>query len=151
MEAPTISGGAMFDAIVVGVDDSTHADQAVRVAGQLARATGDTVVVVHERDVYPGGRGGPVALETMADATAVVDRRVAQLVAAGVPASGEVQRGFGPPVGRALLDAAERHGAGLLVVGTRGRSDVASMILGSVAHEVIQHARIPVLVVPDEK
>jgi nucleotide-binding universal stress UspA family protein len=31
-------------------------------------------------------------------------------------------------------------------MGTRGRSDFASLLLGSVAHKVIQHAQCPVLV-----
>jgi nucleotide-binding universal stress UspA family protein len=41
------------------------------------------------------------------------------------------------------------HQAGLIVLGTRGRSAVKSM-LGSVAHEVVCESTLPVLAVPDK-
>jgi nucleotide-binding universal stress UspA family protein len=45
---------------------------------------------------------------------------------------------------------ANSHQAGLIVLGTRGRSNVKSMLLGSVAHEVVCKSTLPVLVVPDK-
>jgi len=36
------------------------------------------------------------------------------------------------------------------VVGTRGRSNVTSVLLGSTAHEVVSKSTLPVLVVPDK-
>ena len=45
---------------------------------------------------------------------------------------------------------AKSHQAGLIVVGTRGRSNVTSMLLGSVAHEVVHKSTLPVLVVPEK-
>ena len=38
--------------------------------------------------------------------------------------------------------------AGLIVLGARGRSSWGSALLGNVAHDVLQRARMPVLVVP---
>ena len=49
-----------------------------------------------------------------------------------------------------LVDVALSHQAGLIVVGTRGRSNVMSMLLGSVAQEVVHKSPLPVLVVPEK-
>jgi nucleotide-binding universal stress UspA family protein len=75
---------------------------------------------------------------------------VAQLTTAGVSAAGEVHRELAIGIGGALVDVALSHQAGLIVVGTRGRSDVMSMLLGSVAQEVVHKSPLPVLVVPEK-
>jgi nucleotide-binding universal stress UspA family protein len=50
--------------------------------------------------------------------------------------------------GRAILAEAERRGAGVIVMGSRGLTGLKSMLLGSVSHDVIQHADRTVVVVP---
>lgn len=65
------------------------------------------------------------------------------------PPPSEVHRELAIGIGGAMIDVALAHQAGLLVVGTRGRSDLTSMLLGSVAHEVVHKSTLPVLVVPE--
>jgi nucleotide-binding universal stress UspA family protein len=47
-----------------------------------------------------------------------------------------------------IVDAADGD-VDVVVMGTRGRSGVRSLLLGSVSHHVAQHAVCPVLIVPD--
>jgi nucleotide-binding universal stress UspA family protein len=75
---------------------------------------------------------------------------VAQLTAAGVSATGEVHRELDIAIGGTLIDIALSHQAGLIVVGTRSRSTITSMLLGSVAHEAVHKSPLPVLVVPEK-
>ena len=49
---------------------------------------------------------------------------------------------------RAILAQADRTGARAIVMGSRGLTGVKSLLLGSVSHEVIQHADRTVAVVP---
>jgi nucleotide-binding universal stress UspA family protein len=49
---------------------------------------------------------------------------------------------------RAILDEADRISASAIVMGSRGLTGVKSLLLGSVSHEVIQHADRTVMVVP---
>jgi nucleotide-binding universal stress UspA family protein len=47
-----------------------------------------------------------------------------------------------------LLAQAYEQRAEVIVVGSRGRSQLAEVLLGSVAHFLTHHSRIPVVVVP---
>ena len=139
----------MFGTIVVGVDGSGHADHAVQAVAKIAAATKDKVVVFHGVVVHQA-KGTPFTTETRDEAQHLVDRYVAQLAEAGISATGDIHRELEIGIGGALIDVAESHQAGLIVVGTRGRSDVTSILLGSVAHEAVHKSTLPVLVVPEK-
>ena len=47
----------------------------------------------------------------------------------------------------AIVNYAERENVDLIVIGTRGRSGITRMLLGSVASEVVTYAHCPVMVV----
>lgn len=54
-------------------------------------------------------------------------------------------------VTQAILQAAERHGADLVVLGRHGRSHVAAALIGSSARAVAQRCARPVLLVPEAR
>ena len=139
----------MFGTIVVGVDGSGHADHAVQTVAKIAAETRDKVIVFHGVVIHQA-KGSPFTTETRDEAQHLVDRYVAQLAEAGVSATGDIHRELEIGIGGALIDVAESHQAGLIVVGTRGRSDIVSMLLGSVAHEAVHKSPLPVLVVPEK-
>jgi len=55
--------------------------------------------------------------------------------------------GTSSSIASAVVDYAERNAISLIVVGTKGRSGIKKLLLGSVASGVTQHARCPVMVV----
>ena len=72
-------------------------------------------------------------------------------IRAGIPrerVTGEVV--LGDP-GREIVAAAERLGAGLIVMGRRAAGNVRRAVLGSVVDAVLRHAPCPVVVVPDDE
>ena len=139
----------MFGTIVVAVDGSGHADRAVQTVAKIAAGTKDQVVVCHGVEVSHAW-GADLPAETTDETQQLLDRYMSQLAAAEVPATGEVRQVPDKGIGDALLEVANGHQAGLIVLGTRGRSNVKSALLGSVAHEVVSKSTLPVLVVPDK-
>lgn len=67
-----------------------------------------------------------------------------QLTAIGIPATPELRAG---DPAREILAAADELGSDLIVTGSRGRSGLERMLLGSVARNVLTHARCSVLIV----
>lgn len=51
------------------------------------------------------------------------------------------------PVDYVILEYAEKEGIDLIVIGTRGRSGLSKIVLGSVASRIVTYSHIPVLVV----
>jgi nucleotide-binding universal stress UspA family protein len=75
----------------------------------------------------------------------IVDDAVAQLQEREVNARGLVLPGDSA---RVILETAVQEEVSLIVIGTRGPSNMAELVLGSVSVEVLRHAPCPVLVVP---
>ncbi|MEI8057602.1 MAG: universal stress protein [Actinomycetes bacterium] len=140
----------MYGTILVGIDEDHHADQAAVAARDLAKSVGDSVVVVHIQPMSsPAVRGTPAPTEASAEADQILANALSMFTDAGVSATGQVYRASLDHIGDALIDLAAREDAGLIVVGSRGRGDMASTMFGSTAHQLIQHSTTPVMVVRD--
>ncbi|GLI09429.1 universal stress protein UspA [Paenibacillus tyrfis] len=46
-----------------------------------------------------------------------------------------------------ILEYAEENGVDLIIMGSRGLSGLREFVLGSVSHNVVQHSKVPVLVI----
>ena len=82
-------------------------------------------------------------------ATGAVEDAVRRLGENGLAAEAHVEAARGS-IAATILAVAAQVDADAIVLGTRGRSGIRSLLLGSVSHAVLQHADRPVLVVPSE-
>ena len=136
----------MFEKILLAIDGSEESKRATEVARDLATLANAEVLVYHvvEREV---GRAGVFELESTDEATELVDAAVRTLKDAGISARGEVNRGIHGRAAKEILAEARSFGAWIIVMGSRGRSELSGLLVGSVAHNVIHLAEVPVLVV----
>lgn len=134
--------------VVVGVDGSTGAVEAVRWAAAEASRLGSELTIVHayrEEWVVDPCLGAPGLAElTGAHAAAIVAD--AELVAHAVTPRLTVRRETDAGAPASVLLAAARSAA-LIVMGNRGRGGFTSFLLGSVSQAVAAHAPCPVVVV----
>lgn len=127
--------------ILVAVDGSGAAEQAVEEAGSLALRFGAAVVALHVRPMVAAE--GAAFVEPETDADAILRRAIAELAARGVEVRGEVVLRQGAAAG--IADAAERFDVDLVVLGSRRPSALGGLVTGSVAHDVVHRLRRPVL------
>ena len=133
--------------VVLGLDSSPGAERALALAVRLAGGLGVPLVLVHGV-APPGGVGEEAgeAREAIEEFDAAVTRpAVAAAEAAGVRTV--VQLVDERPA-RALVDAADEHDAEVIVVGIWNESPLRGLLLGSVAHKLLQLSDRPVLCVP---
>ena len=80
-------------------------------------------------------------------ATEAVEAAVGNLREKGITATPRVEP-MGGTIAGTVLAVGDELDADAIVLGTRGRAGIKSLLLGSVSHAVLQHADRPVLVVP---
>ena len=137
----------MLETILLAVDGSPHAERAAELVHELARNGGKEVVVVHVIEVMPMRGDVTMELDQERNGVEAASRYGKQLELAGVPTKVELIRTLSGHVARLIVTAARDHQADMIVLGSRGRTDLTALLLGSVAHKVIHLADRPVLVV----
>ncbi len=138
----------MFDKILVAVDHSEISDRALDAARDLALLSKGEVWILHLREREVAVKTGvSLSDESMDEASAAVAAAVDKLTAAGVKAHGDVGTTLFGYAARNIIDDAKEHDVDVIVMGSRGRGDLAGLILGSTAHKVIHLADRPVLIV----
>jgi nucleotide-binding universal stress UspA family protein len=139
--------------IVVGVDHSEGAKEALRFAVEEAHLRRTTLRAVHAWEFgYIGAPGiegsvpvlGAELSEHREAAEAALDATVRETIpdVGGVKIERRVVEGAAAAV---LVE--ESRGADLLVVGSRGHGGFAQLLLGSVSQQCAQHAECPVVIV----
>lgn len=160
--------------VVVGIDGSEGAETALEFAADEARMRGDVLEVVYVHAL--GSLAGPMARGLSAEV--VSGDLYARMVSKDQEGRDEQEqraRQFGEqllgratraipdddlevvstlvfdrrPARRLVTLVSERGDVDLLVVGSRGRGELSSRLMGSVSQACVNHARVPVTVVRD--
>lgn len=137
-------------AILVAVDGSDHSDRAVRHALDLIAA--GLGAELHFVNVQPN-LGGAISAFIAKDQIDAHHREEgnkalasALALAAKVSVPAKVHIGVGRH-GEVVSDYVHKLGAGMVVLGTRGHTGLAGVLLGSVAQDVIAHVDVPVTLI----
>ena len=138
----------MYEKILVAVDHSESTPRVLDAARGLASLSNGEVWVIHLRERETVGKTGLLtsresADESEADVTSAVDA----LTKAGITAHAVVRDTLFGHAAREIVTEAQERGADVIVMGSRGRSDLAGLVLGSTAHKVIHLADRQVMVV----
>ncbi len=150
--------------ILLATDGSQEAELAGRTAADVAEKTGSELHVVHVFGIAPLGppvypvatdfegieQGEPLLEEdlvrtTEQQAKETLEAEVEKVRSAGGDvAQAHLREGRVAPE---IVALAEGIGAGLIVMGSRGRGGIRRALMGSVSDAVVRHAHCPVLVV----
>lgn len=143
----------MFKNILVAVDGSDHAERALDEAIDIVRGSHGTLTLVTAvPDPAALALGGAFAYATDYEALEgdlkreyreLLDKEKAR-VPGDVDSRALVLNGR---ASRAILGQVKAGGHDLVVVGSRGRGELRSFMLGSTSHEVLHSSPVPVLVV----
>lgn len=140
--------------LLVAVDGSEGSKRAVDHALEIATAMDADITLAHVVDWSDYTFINVIEIEDRTkmrrreekNARENILEPLAQTIAeAGVDVSIDLR--FGHPA-RTLTKLADEIDAKMIIAGTRGRSDVKSLMLGSLSHGLLQMAKKPLLLVP---
>lgn len=142
----------MYDRIIVPLDGSDLAEQALDEAKELSRKLDIPLHLVRVVDTYrtqslpATGMAldysmlAELAEEEIEDAETYIGEKVRDLQGEGLKATGDVLHG---PIARQIVAAADK--GDVIVMSSHGRTGIRRWFLGSIAEEVMRHAECPVL------
>ena len=142
---------------LVPVDESPVATEALRWAARIGKRLAAQITVLHVEPTTvmshvftaSASTAGVPTVEPPGVMSAPSDRWLDLALRAGVPADRVTSEIAFGEAGQQIIAAAERVGAGLIVMGRRGAGGVRRAVLGSVVDAVLRRAPCPVFVVGD--
>jgi len=140
----------MFKKILVPLDGSTRAEQAIPVAARLARFSGGTVVLLRVVSPHAEFLPYPVEpglIEALIDANLEEARNYLDCISRAsslVEAHTETAVFFGE-IATVILSEVEAQHIDLIVMCSHGYTGMKRWVLGSIAEKVVHYAPVPVL------
>ena len=126
----------MFSHAIVATDLGSSSEGIVACAGQLGYLGVRDAVLVYAIDLQK---------EPSPADDAAFSRQIESLERAGIRVHIETPLGYPP---HAIVSLAEQHGAGIIVMGTRGQGLFQTGFSGSISSDVVRLSPVPVLLVP---
>ncbi len=140
--------------ILAAIDGSKEAERALRAAVELAKDNDSELHIVQAARMWPH----VVPYGTSPEKEERYEQNVrnhfeeyVDRVEGARETAAKTHLRLGEVASYEILACAEEIGAGLVVVGSRGRNPMQRLLLGSVAESVVCHAPCPVLVVREEE
>ena len=134
--------------ILLAVDGSVHSEHARDAAIDLAEKYGAGIMVVHGYESMPAIDDSQF-LGDVDEINKTMARRAQSFVdevAGNIPGVEVTTRTVNGNIAEGIAELAEKEGCGMIVMGSRGLSDFKGLLLGSMAHKVLQLAKCPVLI-----
>ena len=143
----------MFKNILLATDGSSASEHAAKLAVDLARLHGASLIAVYVVDPYPYlgvGDTNPLGLyaylSAARDHAAAAHANVMKLCANKEPQVPLELRLVENTTAKGIMQAAKDGACDLIVAGSHGRSGFDNLILGSVAIRLAQLSPVPVLI-----
>ena len=136
-----------FGRILLATDGSEQANAAVGITASFARASSASVLVVHVWNLEVHHRHGVWDIEMRTEADALLTTTVGRLRDSGVTVDGIITHADHNHVAAAIAEAARTFQADLVVAGSRGLSDWASIVEHSTTHQLLSCIDCPLLIV----
>lgn len=134
--------------ILVAIDGSKFSDKVLEVGIEYARYQDAEIVFVYCHKKYPRLLGQPYrdqVISAIRDETEEIVRPYLDLLTEeGIH---HIERLMEGPAGVMIPEVAGNEKCDLIVLGSRGLSNLQGLIIGSVTHRVLHTAKCPVLVV----
>jgi nucleotide-binding universal stress UspA family protein len=142
-----------IETILVPVDFSDVTAEVVRYATEMAKSYGGRIVLLHISEPEPdfvGYEAGPQAVRTTVardfrSEHQQLDQLKHSITGAGLEVLALHIQGS---LAEKIVQEAQAHQAGLIVVGTHGHGSFYNLLVGSVTASLLKHAPCPVMVVP---
>ena len=134
--------------ILLPVDDSEHSALACRYAVEISIKTGAAVIILHcheEVELRLMEDGAKEVLDPIIDESNKILASYADMMKkAGVNCSCRSVKGS---PGDQIPWVARQEKSDLVIMGSKGRSNLAGIVIGSVTHKVLEQSPCPILVV----
>lgn len=134
--------------ILLAIDGSEHSSVVLEKAIEYGKLLEARIILVYCHEKFPVNLGEPYRDSQIAkilkESEELVAPFVQRLESANIPVEDRLME---EPAGKMIPEVAKIEQCDLIIIGSRGLSNLTNLIVGSVATRVLQTAPCPVLVV----